>query len=82
MFRRVVVIWAILCWAMPVRAADAGLDGRIGTGLECVPFARAMSGIRIFGNAWTWWTQAISDQGVYGSCQNTPRSAWSDLARR
>ncbi|GGB33860.1 hypothetical protein GCM10011380_24170 [Sphingomonas metalli] len=25
---------------------------------ECVPFARAVSGIRIFGDAWTWWTQA------------------------
>jgi len=25
---------------------------------ECVPFARAASGIQIFGNAWTWWSQA------------------------
>ena len=25
---------------------------------ECVPFARAVSGIRIFGDAWTWWDQA------------------------
>lgn len=25
---------------------------------ECVPFARAASGIRIFGDAWTWWDQA------------------------
>ncbi|MES2989025.1 MAG: CHAP domain-containing protein [Pseudomonadota bacterium] len=25
---------------------------------ECVPFARAASGIQIFGNAWTWWAQA------------------------
>ncbi|WP_240500079.1 CHAP domain-containing protein [Sphingomonas montana] len=25
---------------------------------ECVPFARAMSGIQLYGNAWTWWTQA------------------------
>lgn len=37
-------------------------DGRIGAGLECVPFARQMSGIQIRGNAWTWWDQA---QGVY-----------------
>ncbi|MBV9997330.1 MAG: CHAP domain-containing protein [Caulobacteraceae bacterium] len=25
---------------------------------QCVPFARLMSGIQIFGDAWTWWTQA------------------------
>jgi surface antigen len=25
---------------------------------ECVPFARAASGIEIFGDAWTWWDQA------------------------
>ena len=26
--------------------------------LQCVPFARQMSGIEIRGNAWTWWSQA------------------------
>ena len=26
--------------------------------LQCVPFARDLSGIQIFGNANTWWTQA------------------------
>ncbi len=30
--------------------------------LECVPFARAVSGIDIRGNAWTWWDQA---DGLY-----------------
>ena len=25
---------------------------------ECVPFARAASGIQIWGDAWTWWDQA------------------------
>ena len=25
---------------------------------QCVPFARAASGIQIYGNAWTWWEQA------------------------
>ncbi|MGJ3648798.1 CHAP domain-containing protein [Sphingomonas sp. GlSt437] len=25
---------------------------------ECVPFARAASGIQIFGDAWTWWDKA------------------------
>jgi surface antigen len=26
--------------------------------LQCVPFARMMSGIQIFGDAWTWWEKA------------------------
>jgi surface antigen len=47
---------ATICVA-PAKAQD-GDDGRIGPGLECVPFARAMSGIQIYGNAWTWWNQA------------------------
>ena len=25
---------------------------------QCVPFARAASGIQIYGDAWTWWAQA------------------------
>jgi len=25
---------------------------------QCVPFAREASGIRIYGDAWTWWSQA------------------------
>jgi surface antigen len=25
---------------------------------QCVPFARLLSGIQIFGDAWTWWKQA------------------------
>ena len=43
---------AALLAAAPVHAQ--GLD-YVG---ECVPFARATSGIQIFGNAWTWWKQA------------------------
>jgi surface antigen len=27
-------------------------------GLQCVPYARQRSGIRIRGNAWTWWRKA------------------------
>jgi len=26
--------------------------------LQCVPFARMMSGIQLFGDAWTWWQKA------------------------
>jgi hypothetical protein len=41
--------------------ARAGLAGRLGApdpSAECVPFARTLSGIEIFGDAWTWWDQA------------------------
>jgi surface antigen len=35
--------------------ATASLLDYVG---QCVPFARAASGIQIFGDAWTWWDQA------------------------
>lgn len=28
--------------------------------IQCVPFARVVSGIDIYGDAWTWWEQARS----------------------
>jgi hypothetical protein len=57
-------------WRPPVAVAEAppdlsefepGQDARIddsGTPLQCVPFARNHSGVEIYGNANTWWTQA------------------------
>ena len=36
-------------------AAPAALLDYVG---ECVPFARAASGIQLYGDAWTWWTAA------------------------
>lgn len=36
---------------------------------ECVPIARALSGIQIYGDAWTWWDQA---EGVFRR-GNAPR---------
>src|SRR5690242_3345392 len=29
-----------------------------GKFLQCVPFARAVSGIALYGDAWTWWDAA------------------------
>jgi len=26
---------------------------------QCVPFARLLSGVQIYGDAWTWWKQAV-----------------------
>lgn len=34
---------------MPLRAADI---------LQCVPYARVVSGVSLYGDAWTWWDQA------------------------
>ena len=37
--------------------------------LQCVPYAREVSGIQIYGDAWTWWDQA---EGRYAR-GHTPR---------
>jgi surface antigen len=41
-----------------VAATAAPAERMLGAGGECVPFARKMSGIAIYGDAWTWWEQA------------------------
>src|SRR5579864_7918630 len=40
-----------------VMAASAG-QAHAGDYWQCVPFARLISGIQIFGDAWTWWQKA------------------------
>lgn len=45
------------------------LTGGSGSVLQCVPYARQTSGIRIYGDAHTWWNQA---NGKYAR-GNTPR---------
>jgi surface antigen len=49
--------WVALIGALfmvPSGAAASLLD-YVG---QCVPFARAASGVQIYGDAWTWWDQA------------------------
>jgi len=41
--------------AIGTASAQASLLDYVG---ECVPFARAASGIQIYGDAWTWWDKA------------------------
>ncbi|MES2042440.1 MAG: CHAP domain-containing protein [Pseudomonadota bacterium] len=43
-------------FALP--AAPAGATSLLDYVGECVPFARAASGIQIYGDAWTWWDRA------------------------
>ncbi len=38
--------------------ADGSSDTELPPYLQCVPFARELSGIRIYGDAHSWWTQA------------------------
>ncbi|WP_174278480.1 CHAP domain-containing protein [Sphingomonas bacterium] len=49
---RIALLVGLATTAVP---ASADLLGYVG---QCVPFARAASGIQIFGDAWTWWDQA------------------------
>ena len=35
-----------------------GGEARADSYWQCVPFARMISGIELFGDAWTWWRQA------------------------
>jgi surface antigen len=58
MTKRTRALWGSLAAAamislVPMSGAQA--DGY----WQCVPFARLMSGIQIFGDARTWWSQAV-----------------------
>ena len=59
------VLIALLGLAVPTSAettveidGNSGGIGRSAPYLQCVPYARQVSGIRIFGDAHTWWDQA------------------------
>ena len=53
--------WTLLAWlAAPLLAACGGAPrgGGVSNAVECVPYARQVSGIQLYGNAYTWWDQA------------------------
>ncbi|MBV8971712.1 MAG: CHAP domain-containing protein [Sphingomonadaceae bacterium] len=54
------MVLAMLVFSAPVSAQGWG------GGWQCVTFARAFSGIELFGNAATWWHQAVGqyEQGI------------------
>ena len=66
--------FAFGCSAVPAFADAAdGYDaptGELQPYLQCVPYAREVSGIQIYGDAWTWWDQAA---GRYAR-GHTPRA--------
>src|SRR5262245_1826813 len=46
--------------------------------VECVPYARLVSGIEIYGDAWTWWS---GSRGRYAQGQNPQLLAVLVLSR-
>jgi surface antigen len=60
--RFALVVALCLTATMPAQARKSGF-------LQCVPYARQISGVSIHGNAWTWWAQA---EGRYQR-GNTPK---------
>jgi surface antigen len=40
------------------RSAGSSRDSELPPYMQCVPVARQVSGIKIYGDAWTWWGQA------------------------
>ena len=57
---RIVLAAALVLPAAPAFAEPAlpGAARELPAYLECVPYARQVSGIQIYGDAWTWWDQA------------------------
>jgi hypothetical protein len=43
---------------LPDYSGDEPRVADYGAGLQCVPYARRVSGVRIYGDAHTWWRQA------------------------
>jgi surface antigen len=56
MRQRTRTLWGSLAAAAFVAFTPAGATA--DTYWQCVPFARLISGVQIFGDAWTWWQQA------------------------
>lgn len=58
MTKRTRTLWGSLAAAAMISLLP--VSGAVADGYwQCVPFARLMSGIQIFGDARTWWTQAV-----------------------
>jgi surface antigen len=56
--RRIGVALALCLLALAGCAGGDRPRGGPSGGLECVPYAREVSGIEIYGDAWTWWDGA------------------------
>lgn len=54
-------IASALAFAMTLSALLTSAPAMAGGYLQCVPFARELSGIQLHGNAGTWWNQAAGE---------------------
>ncbi len=65
-YRLALSLGLLLACAMPAHARsdfetngnNGGSSGELAPYLQCVPYAREVTGIRIYGDAHTWWGQA------------------------
>ena len=57
MRRRMQTVWGAVIASTLLSLTCAGA-AHADDYLQCVPFARMLSGIQIFGDAWTWWQKA------------------------
>ncbi len=66
------LLWTML--ALLLLAGCAGRSASYGapTRLSCVPYARAVSGIQLSGDAWQWWDEAA---GLYPRSQSPAAGA-------
>lgn len=49
---------AMINLSVDFEAVSGGGSSNLPESLQCVPYARTVSGIRLYGDAWTWWDQA------------------------
>ena len=63
MTKRTRTLWGSIAAAAMISLLP--MSGAVADGYwQCVPFARLMSGIQIFGDARTWWSQAVGKYDV------------------
>ena len=63
MTKRTRTLWVSIAAAAMISLLP--MSGAVADGYwQCVPFARLMSGIQIFGDARTWWSQAVGKYDV------------------
>lgn len=48
----------LAAFMLPLGLGSVSLSVQAATALQCVPYARAVSGVALYGDALTWWDQA------------------------
>ena len=79
MLRATLLLFRLLLSTLLLAACAGGGSGRYGTSVECAPYARQVTGIRLYGDAADWWDAA---EGHYarGAAPVAGRRCWSSAA--